>query len=72
MLKVWILAAMFNGDFAMTPFSDEAACRAAIDGLPVAIVTDAECYPVEMMKLSGSRLAPEMAPLPPRKPGQDA
>ncbi len=70
MIKVFILSAQLAGGFTMIPFSDEIACNDAIDALPPSIVTEAECYPVEMIQQSGSRLAPEMAPLPPHKPGQ--
>jgi len=71
MLNIWILTAQLNGGFSMMPIGTEIDCLIALASLPPAIVTEAECYPVEMIKQSGSRLAPEMAPLPVRKPVQD-
>ena len=66
MLKVYLLIATYNSDFAMIPFANEAACKRAITELSL-LVTEAECYPVEML-LPRISDAPEMAPLPPRKP----
>ena len=71
MIKVWILTAVFNGGFAMTPIDTEAACRDALAALPIAIVESGECLSVEMIG-RGSQYAPELAPLPVPKPGQSA
>ncbi len=70
MLKVFILSAQISGGFAMMPIGTEIDCLIALAALPTAIVTEAECYEIEMIQHSGSRLAPEMAPKPPLKPGQ--
>lgn len=72
MIAVWILTAQMSGGFAMVPIGTEADCMATIAALPPAIVTEAECYQIEMILPPGSRLAPEMAPLPPRRPGRSA
>ena len=73
MIEVFILTAkMMVGGFTMMPHSTEAACRDALAALPPSIVQSGECYPIEMIAHSGSRYAPELAPLPPRKPGQAA
>ena len=72
MIKVWILTAMFGGDFSMTPFTTELACRGAIDGLSIGIVVEADCYPIEMLDNTGSEYAPILVPLPPVKPGRRA
>ena len=69
MIEVFILSAQLAGGFTMIPFSDETACNDAIHALPPTIVTEAECYEIEMIA-HGSVYAPEMAPLAPRKPGQ--
>ena len=70
MVKVWILVTMFGGDWSMTPYTTLAECDDAIGGLSVALVTEAKCEPVDILKPSGI-YAPEMAPLPPRKPGDN-
>ncbi len=70
MIAAYILTAQMVGGFAMMPFAPEYACQAAMAGLPPSIAAKAECYPIEMLAPSGSRLAPELAPLPPRKPGR--
>ena len=72
MITVFILTAKMAAGFTMMPHSTEAACLAALASLPPAVVMSAECYPIEMIAPSGSRLAPEMAPLPAPKPGQAA
>ena len=72
MIKVWILTAQMIGGFTMLPFPDEAACRAAMVTLSAAVITSAECYEIEMIQPSGSMYAPEMAPMPARKPGRSA
>ncbi len=72
MIKVFILTAKLSAGFTMMPYSTEVACYDAMVTLPLAVVRSAECYPIEMIASSGSRLAPEMAPLPPRKPGRNA
>ncbi len=73
MITVFILAAqMVGGGFSMLPYDSQDACRAAMAGLPPAIVAEAECFGIEMIAPGGSRLAPEKAPLPPRKLGQSA
>ncbi len=69
MIEVFILSAQLAGGFTMIPFSDEINCLIALAALPTAIVTEAECYPIEMIA-HGSVYAPEMAPLAPRKPEQ--
>ncbi len=69
MTTLYILTAqLFVGGFTMMPMSTEAECLDALAGLPPAVVQSGECYPIEMIAHSGSRLAPEMAPLPPPKP----
>ena len=70
MIPVYILTAHLAGGFSMMPFDTESACQAALESL--AIVTEAECYPIEMIIPSGSRFAPSLAPLPPRKPERSA
>ncbi len=70
MIKVWVLVAIFGANFSITPFTDEAACRSAIDGLAIAVVDYADCAPANMMIRSGSRYAPERAPLAPHKAGR--
>ena len=72
MIEVFILTAQLSGGFTMLPMADEAACRAALAGLSPIVASEAECYPIEMLAPSGSRYAPEMAPMPPRKPGRAA
>ncbi len=73
MIQVFILISqMTGGGFAMMPFASQDACQAAMAGLPPAIVAEAECVQIEMIAPSGSRLAPELAPFPPRKPGRSA
>ncbi len=72
MIKVFILTAHLANGFSMIPFPDEGSCLRAAASLPIQIVNRTECYPMEMIIASGSRYAPEMSPLPPRKPGRDA
>ena len=69
MVKVFILTAMFNGGFSMTPFSSAENCWAAVESLPIAIVDEANCTSIEMM-VRGSTQSPEMAPMPFLKPGE--
>jgi hypothetical protein len=69
MITVFILTAHLSGGFTMMPFASETACNDAIDALPLAVIAEAECYQIEMIA-RGSRLAPEMAPVPIRKPGE--
>ncbi len=69
MITVFILTVQMVGGFSMMPFDSQDACRAAMARLPPAM---AECFEIEMIAPGGSRLAPELAPLPPRKPGQSA
>ncbi len=64
-----LIAQMVAGGFAMMPFGSLDACRAAMDGLPPAIVAEAQCVPIEMIA-PASVYAPEMAPLPVSKAGQ--
>ncbi len=75
MIEIYILIAkMFVGGFATMPQVNLEACETAMNGLPLAIVQSAECYPIEMIAHSGSRYAPEMAPrpVPKPKPGRSA
>ena len=72
MLKVFILRVQLSNGFTMMPLGSLDACEAALDGLPLALVADAECYPIEMIVTSGSKYAPERAPLPKPKPGRNA
>ena len=69
MLKVFILSAQMSGGFAMLPIDTEINCLIALAALPPSVITEAECYEIEMIQ-HGSVYAPEMAPLAPRKPGQ--
>ena len=66
MIAVWILTAHLAGGLAIMPLATEADCRAALEALPAAIVQNSECTRIEMIAPS-SPLAPEMAPIPPRK-----
>ncbi len=66
-----LIAQMTGGGFSMMPFDSQDACRAAMAGLPPAIVAEAECVQIEMLA-PASVYAPEMAPVPKRKPGQAA
>ena len=67
MTIVWILTAQLaGGDFALMPQATEADCRAALEALPPAIAWDGECTRIEVA-IPSSPLAPEMAPIPPRK-----
>lgn len=70
MTKVWFLVAMFGGDWSMTPYTTLALCNDAIGGLSIVLVTEAKCTPAEIIKPSNI-YAPEMAPMPPRKPGDN-
>ncbi len=66
-----LIAQMTGGGFAMMPFSSQDACRAAMVGLPPALVAEAQCVPIEMIA-PASVYAPEMAPWPVSKPGRVA
>ena len=70
MTKIFMLVAMFNGDWTMTPFTTEVACRQAIDGLTISIVTEADCFPMEMAmaQKDTTGLAPMDSPRPVSKP----
>ena len=66
MTEVFILTAHLVGGFTMMPLATEADCRAALAALPAPIATDGECTRIEVA-IPSSPLAPEMAPIPPRK-----
>ncbi len=68
MTNVFFLVVVFGGGFAMTPYTDEAACNAAISGLASGIVQEAGCFPAKVLAPSDAE-APEMAPVPERKGG---
>ena len=68
MIAVWILTAQINGGFAMVPMSSEAACVAAISGLSQ-IVDAAECFEAVVLPPHPPGPAPEIAPIPPKRPG---
>ncbi len=72
MINVFILTVQMALGFSMMPYNSLDACQAAMAGLAPAIAVEAECYQIEMIAPSGSRYAPELSPLPPRKPGQEA
>ena len=72
MIKVFMLTVQLSSGFTMMPLGSLDACQTAMDGLPLALVADAECYPIEMIVESGSKYAPEMSPLPKPKPGRNA
>ena len=67
MTAIWILTAHLIGGFAMIPLATEADCRAALAALPAPIARDGECTRIEVLA-PASPFAPEMSPLPPRKP----
>ena len=66
MTAIWILTAHLVGGIAIMPQATEADCRAALEALPPAIAWDGECNRIEVA-IPSSPLAPERAPLPPRK-----
>lgn len=70
MIKIFILSALFPGGFAMMPFDTPAACDAAMAAL-IVTASQAECTEIEGLA-ADSAYAPEMAPLPPPKPGAKA
>ena len=72
MIKVFILTAQLSSGFTMMPLGSLDACQTAMAGLPLDIVANAECYPIEMMARSSSLYAPEMSPVPKPKPGRNA
>jgi len=67
MIEVWILGVLMRGDLITTPFTTEQECRAAIGGLAIELVIEADCHPIEML-VPGGKGAPELSPAPPRKP----
>ena len=66
MTIVWVLIAHLTGGIAIMPFATEADGRAALAALPPAIAWDGKCNRIEVA-IPSSPLAPERAPLPPRK-----
>ena len=42
MIKVWALVVIFGTDFSIIPFTDERACRHAIDGLQIDLAQERE------------------------------
>ena len=62
-----VASATTSGGIAIMPFATEADCLAALKTLPPAIAWDGKCNRIEVA-IPSSPLAPEMAPLPPRKP----
>ncbi len=70
MINVAILVAMLPGSILMVQFPSMDACQAVMAGLPPVIAAEAECLEIEVIAPGGSRLAPELSPLPPRKAGQ--
>ena len=72
MIAVFVLVAQIvGGDIAMMPFGSTVACEAAMVGLQPTSVANAQCVEIEMLA-PASVYAPEMAPLPKRKPGMRA
>jgi len=71
MIKVWMLVVIFGGGWSTTPYSTYAGCTTAASGLSPVVVSEAYCSQIEMLPASDS-YAPEIAPLPTRKPGESA
>lgn len=72
MREVFILTVHLFSGFTMMPLGSLDACQTAMAGLPIELVADAECYPMEMIVEAGSKYAPEMSPRPKPKTGRNA
>ena len=72
MIEVWLLTAFFNGGYSMAPYPTQTACLTAGSLLATEIVTETSCIHVEMIAPEPEGPAPRSAPIPPRKPGQNA
>ncbi len=66
MIKVWVLSAILGNGFGMMPMVSENACYILMQNLH-SIVTKPSCDEIELF-VEGSKPAPEMAPMPKKKP----
>jgi len=67
MTTIWLLTTHMIDGLSMIPLATEADCRAAPAALPAPIASDGECTRIEVLA-PASPFAPEVSPLPPRKP----
>ena len=71
MIEVWLLTAFFNGGFSVAAYPTESACLTAGSLLATEIVIEAACISAKMIAPEPEGPAPRIAPIPPRKPGEN-
>ncbi len=67
MITVWMLVAISQGGFSMTPIDTEINCLIAVSSVAITI-SEAYCYEMEQIVPHEPGSAPEMAPIAPQRP----